>query len=323
MRPAAIAMLLVAVLGVGTARGAAVRARLARPGRGLQVRTATFTVPALSEREICQAIALPNRRDLDVDRISVASPTGPGYVSHHFAIFRYDGTEIASLPTTPVDAVGCAGIGGQTVGAILAFVQRPRQRIALPAGVGFTLAQHQWLLLNAHYINSTAEPLTIDFAVDFHAARKGSIRHHARSFQLGTLRIAVPPGANGDVSAEWTTPFPMNVVWLSTHSHKHTLSADVDLLRAGANAGQLLETTVYSEPTVQPFTTPLRLATGDGFEWTCRYHNDTSRLLTFGVTSNDEMCFAVGFFYPDDDAAALPHVPGCFGSGHGLVCPLN
>ncbi len=35
------------------------------------------------------------------------------------------------------------------------------------------------------------------------------------------------------------------------------------------------------------------------------------------------MCFTVGFFYPDDDAAPLPPVRGCFGGGGGLVCPFN
>jgi hypothetical protein len=115
----------------------------------------------------------------------------------------------------------------------------------------------------------------------------------------------------------------MNVVWLSTHSHKHTTSVDVNVVRQGTVAGQELETTSYAEPTVNRYRPPLRLDAGDGFRWTCNYRNDTTRTLRFGVTSNDEMCFTVGFFYPDVDAATLPPVRGCFGSGAGLVCPLN
>ena len=72
----------------------------------------------------------------------------------------------------------------------------------------------------------------------------------------------------------------------------------------------------------RPLHPPLRLEAGDGFHWTCNYLNSTSSTLRFGVTSNDEMCFTVGFFYPDDDAAPLPPVRGCFGGG-GLVCPFN
>src|SRR5205823_186732 len=105
-----------------------------------------------------------------------------------------------------------------------------------------TLPPHQRLLLNSHYLNGGTEPVTIDVAVDFRAARKGTVRHHTRSFELGTLDIDVPPGQTGSASASWLAPFPMNVVWLSTHSHKHTQSVDVDLVRQGVVGPQELET---------------------------------------------------------------------------------
>src|SRR5207248_6852336 len=94
--------------------------------------------------------------------------------------------------------------------------------------------------------------------------------------ELGTLDIDVPPGQTGSASASWLAPFPMNVVWLSTHSHKHTQSVDVDLVRQGVVGPQELETRVYSEPTVNLYPTPLRLEAGDGFHWTCNYLNGTT-----------------------------------------------
>jgi hypothetical protein len=86
----------------------------------------------------------------------------------------------------------------------------------------------------------------------------------------------------------------------------------------------VLQTTSYDHPAVQNYVQPfLRLEPGDAIRWTCRYRNDTAVPVHFGVTAADEMCFAVGFFVPDDDAAPLPPVAGCFGSGLGLVCPFN
>jgi hypothetical protein len=46
-------------------------------------------------------------------------------------------------------------------------------------------------------------------------------------------------------------------------------------------------------------------------------------MLTFGVTSNDEMCFTIGAFYLDDDAAPLPPVPDCYGGDIALTCPWS
>jgi len=305
------------------APAATYRTRLEPPHRGLQVRLAPITIPPGSEREVCQGVTLRNRRPLDVREIKLAMPAGTTYTSHHFAMFLYQGNHPERLPTEPVDAVGCAGVGGQVVSPILAFVQRPRQRLGFPRGVGVTLAPHQRLLLNSHYLNGGAEPVTVDVAANFRAARRGTLRHHVRSFQLGTFDIDVPPGAAGSASASWVTPFPMNVVWLSTHSHKHTQSVVVDLLRAGTIVGHELVTVRYAEPTVNRYPSGLRLEAGDGFLWTCNYLNQTAGPLRFGVTSDDEMCFTVGFFYPDDDTALLPRLPGCFGGGAGLVCPAN
>jgi len=316
--------LVVVLLGLPALGSAATfRAHLRRPRHGLQVRLSPITVAPGSEREVCQLVTLPNRKAMDASEITMAMPSGATYTSHHFAIFLYQGEHPEGIPRGPFDRVGCAGVGDQVVSPILAFVQRPRQTIRFPTGVAVALGPHQRLLLNSHYLNGGTEPVTIDVAVNFRAARKGTVSHHTRSFQLGTLDIDVPPGQTGSASASWLAPFPMNVVWLSTHSHKHTQSVDVDLVRQGIVGPQELETRVYSEPTVNLYPTPLRLEAGDGFHWTCSYLNGTTRTLTFGVTSNDEMCFTVGFFYPDDDAAPLPPVPGCFGGGGGLVCPFN
>jgi hypothetical protein len=115
----------------------------------------------------------------------------------------------------------------------------------------------------------------------------------------------------------------MNVFLLSTHSHKHTRSVVVELLRGGTSVGPQVTTTDYSDPAVKEYASaPLRLEPGDGFRWTCTYRNDGPTTLRFGVTSNDEMCFAIGFYYPDDEAPLAPP-RGCATSGPaGLVCPF-
>lgn len=325
------APLLVFLLAVGSlldpgratgAHGLVRRARLHRPHHGVQVRLAPFEVDATHEREVCQAITTPNRTAMDVQSITVAMPSGKYYASHHFAVFLPGTGPVQS--GKPVDAVGCLNVGADVVSPILAFVQRSRQALAFPEGVGVTVAPHQVLLLNSHYVNGGSVPVTPDVAVNLIAARRGSIQHHARSFQLGTVLIDVPPNSEASASASWPVPFPMNLVLLTTHSHKHTVMATVDLERGGVpSSGHEVETRRYAEPTVNRYGPALRLEPGDVIHWTCDYRNATDQPVHFGVTSEDEMCFALGFFYPDDDAALLPPVERCAGRGEGLVCPFN
>ena len=312
--------MLVTLLAPAMAAATTIHTRLPRPPRDLQVRLEPFTVPADGEREVCQAIELRNARPLDVSAIQFASPSGAEYVSHHFALFVDDNDDLASLPKGPADSPGCADFG-RNFGAIIGGIQAPRGEVRMPPGVGFTFQPHQILLLDLHYINGSPRPLAVDGAVNLVRARRGSIVHHARGFQVGTADIDVPPGSDGSAESTWIAPFPMNVVYLSTHSHKHTTAVDVDLIRAGNDAGEQLRTTDYQHPATETFATPLRLEPGDGFHWTCHYHNDTEATLRFGITSQDEMCFTIGSFYLDDDGAPLPHVPGCLGGDVALTCP--
>ena len=309
-----------ALLARSAGAATTIRTKLRRAPHGVQVRLTPFTIAARHEREVCQAIALDDSRPLDVTTVQFASPRGRVYVSHHFALFVDDDDALASLPAGTVDTPGCVGFG-RNFGAIIGGVQSPRGAIRLPAGVGFTFQPHQVLLLNLHYINASSRPLTVDGAINLLRARPGSVVHHARGFQLGTTRIDVPAGTDGSAGSRWIAPFPMNVVFMSTHSHKHTTAVDVSLLRAGNDAGPLVHTVDYRHAATKTFDTPLRLDAGDGFQWTCRYHNDTAAPLHFGITSEDEMCFAIGSFYLDDDAASLPAVPGCFGGDVALTCP--
>ena len=314
---------LLVVLFALPSTAAELRTRLHRPSRGLQVRLTPFDIQAGTEREVCQLIELPNTKEVEFRDLTIAMPAGAEYGSHHFAMFLYSGGDDQLLGREPFDSPGCVGVGTEFVSPILAFVQRPKQRIRLPKGVGLRLAPKQRLLLNSHYLNGTAEPLNVDVAINFKAARRRSIRHHARSFQLGTVNIDIPAGVSGTARGAWVVPFPMNVVWLSTHSHKHTTSVTVDLARTGASPERQIETRDYTEPTVRRYAKPLRVEPGDRIEWTCNYTNRTAGPVRFGITAEDEMCFAVGFFYLDDDDSPLPPVRACFGEAGGLVCPFS
>jgi Copper type II ascorbate-dependent monooxygenase, C-terminal domain len=292
--------------------------------RTVRVRTSRFTVAPRTEREVCQVVKVPLRAAIEVDQIAVTMPSTAQYASHHFAIFLYTGSDDETLPTEPFDARGCVGgMGGQGVSPILAFVQQPRQRIRFPRGVGITLRPGQRLLLNSHYVNGGDAAANVAARVTFRAARRGSIVHHVRTFELGTADILVPPGMAGGASASWTAPLAMNVISLTSHSHKHTTSATIDVVRAAGDSEQLLVTLDWANPTVERFVPPRRLEPGDALRWTCDYLNTTDELLHFGLRADDEMCFATGFFYPDDDAAPLPRLPVCAGGDDSFVCPFN
>ena len=82
---------------------------------------------------------------------------------------------------------------------------------------------------------------------------------------------------------------------------------------------QLVDSPRWEHPNVRWFTDAMRLHAGEGFRFTCSWENPDDHAVRFGVTSEDEMCFVTGYFYPDDDAATVTG-PGCQPQGAGLQC---
>jgi len=66
--------------------------------------------------------------------------------------------------------------------------------------------------------------------------------------------------------------------------------------------------------------TPIRVEPGDGFRFTCEWKNDDGHPVRFGVTTNEEMCFMVGYYYRDDESVPPPPVPSCLLQRSGLLC---
>src|SRR5437867_10129439 len=197
-RPAAVLLTVLAILTAAAGADAA-RVRLPRPKRGFQMRMGKFTIPAASEREVCEFRTLPNRKPIDVQEFEFLMTPG----SHHFALWAYLGQDRnpKDFPHTIVDAPGCIGVGPQDTfnRALLGGAGSPHAITRFPPGIALRLATHTPVILNSHYINgSPTEPLTPAIVFNVTRARPGTVRHHAEQMTLGDFAIHIP--ANGTAS---------------------------------------------------------------------------------------------------------------------------
>jgi hypothetical protein len=109
--------------------------------------------------------------------------------------------------------------------------------------------------------------------------------------------LTVPEGDGQTVSTTCTVPSTYGPISLiSGMSHMH--SRGVHFV-ANTNKGvNLIDTTVWDEPAVQPYTTPILLNPGDSINWTCTYNNNTGAPLVFGDSAQkNEMCIYLARFY--------------------------
>jgi hypothetical protein len=301
--------------------GAEAKLHLNRPARGFQMRMESFVVPPGGDREGCEYMVTPNRKPMDVAAFDLK--TTPG--THHFVVWEYLGSD-----HDPADfwsgikySPGCVGLGPQDGFANTADVfglLTGHVRFQFPRGVAVRLEPHATIYANLHYHDYLTTPVATDAVFNFIPARKGTVKHHARTLLVGSTQIEIPPQSSASLTGEWHTSVDLNLVELSTHEHhRGTLVSVHEVDEAGNDMGELVSSSDWLHPTVRWWNQALRLPAGAGLRFTCDWQNPDDHAVHFGVTTEDEMCFVGGYFYPDDDSED-PTVPGCLSQGMGLEC---
>jgi hypothetical protein len=307
-----------AVLALAPSAGAK-RLRLKKPHPGVQVRMAPFTIPEAHERETCQYLRLPNKKAMDVQELRFRLSPG----THHFALWGYLGTDGNDdhFPKGFVDSPGCIGFGPSDSINKATLGGAPHggdYRLRFPPGVALRIAPRQQVFLNAHYINgSLTDPMQPQIVFNVIPAKPGTVQHHAESITIGNYGITVPAHGTATLVSEWRAPIDLNVFQLTSHQHKRGTHVTIEPLGGGT---PIFENTNWEAPAELWLSTPIRVPAGGGFRFTCEWRNDDDKVVHFGVTTDDEMCFMTGYYYRDDESQPLPAVPGCFAQDAGLLC---
>jgi len=294
---------------------------LRKPARGFQMRMTPIVVPPGGDREGCEYLVAPNRAAMDVAAFELKVTPG----THHFVAWEYLGKD-----RDPSDfwsgirySPGCVGLGprdgfantGNLFGMLTGHV-----RLRFPPGIAVRLAPHAILYGNLHLHNYSTVPINAEAVFNFTPARRGTVRHHAQAFTIGSNDISIPARGDAALTADWHAPAALNLVNISTHEHHRGTLVRVHRIDAGGNdMGELVVSTDWEHPTVRWFPQVLRLQAGEGIRFTCEWSNPDDHPVHFGVTTEDEMCFVGGYFYPDDETVPVTG-PGCVPQGAGLEC---
>jgi copper type II ascorbate-dependent monooxygenase-like protein len=297
------------------------RLHLRKPRHGFQMRMTPFVIPPNTDREGCEYRTTPNRKAMDVQAFELRATPG----THHFVVWDYLGRD-----RNPTDfwtgirySPGCVGLGPQdsfATTANLFGMQTARARVEFPPGIAVRLDPHAIVYPNLHFHNYTDKPVLGQAVFNFVAARDGTVLHHAQALTVGTFQINIPPLSTAALTGEWRTPNVLNIVQLSTHQHhRGTLMSIHHIDAAGNDMGELVVSDNWEHPNVQWYPQTLRLAAGEGLRFTCEWNNPDDHAVHFGPTTEDEMCFVTGYFYPDDESVPATG-PGCIPQGSGLEC---
>lgn len=266
-----------------------------------------ITVQPGQEQFLCYYRTVPNTATVDIGKFQ--SWMTPGS-SHHFIAFGLGGASTGQLgfafPTQPDGTLQSCAFGG---GTWMYATSLPGEIIEMkmPDGVGLPLASGTQIMLNMHFINPSSSPANPQVKLNVVYAQ--NVIEHAAAMISFNRNINVPAATSGSpgkqtVSGTCQAPAGSKFFAITTHTHKRGVSTLVNLVRGGQTTN-LADTTDWEHPDVALWDGPDFLTTmaGDSFSYSCSYVNNDTFAVTVGDTAaTNEMCMAIGYYFPAGSA---------------------
>jgi hypothetical protein len=247
------------------------------------------------ELHTCQFVTLPT--DTDVEVVSIAHRYTTG--SHHFLVYSTDLDAIPPDLTGQYDCVTGNEPVMQHARGILYGAQSPEGSFPLPDGVGFPMKAHQVLMLQAHYINASAQDLVAKVTAGFDTAPAVSVSQKAGFLIFYDPFIYLPPHSPATSGIRCAVPSDINLINGFTHYHQRGrgMSVWVDPDTATKSAQPFFATDNWEHPL--DFRGPLAIPAGSEFRVQCDYMNtDPVDVFQGPNAATSEMCVFAGLYYP-------------------------
>lgn len=254
-------------------------------GQGFQM-TMEGHAPAYSEVWLCAVYPIPITSPAAVNRVEFQQNAGthhmtlstPGFDAHPFEPGVYDCEEIYSQAMDGLIMM----FGGQ--GAA-------EGEMALPEGVAANLPSNIDIVHEVHYVNPTDQPVDLYSVVNAWTIPQDEVTDGIWGGQVRDENIVIP--AHAQRHTEWTRCVmntDVEVQFLASHTHALGVEFTVAPFD-GQTTGEVFYTNDdWHDPKIVQYDPPLVVPAGTGFEYACTWQNPNAFEVTYGLTSEDEMC---------------------------------
>jgi hypothetical protein len=166
-----------------------------------------------------------------------------------------------------------------------------------PKDVGLALpGQERWLILQVHYWNAAHYKDARDRSGVAMCTTATPREHTAVMSTLGSAAINLPPRSTGVTATGMCTPDtkePLHVLAAGPHMHRLGKAFKTEILRGGLETDKvmLVEVPKWNFDLQEAYRSEQIIQPGDKLRTTCTYDNPSDKRVTFGETTEDEMCF--------------------------------
>ena len=170
------------------------------------------------------------------------------------------------------------------------------EALRMPEGVAMKLPAGHVLHLGLHLYNVGDEELAGVSGIEVIRVDPEDVEHEAELLVAGPFSLAIPPGRS---TSTGTCTIVEDQTVFALFPHMHQLGVHLKTTATIGGETMVLHDAPYDfEEQYQLPLEPLALGVGDTIDTACTYENATGRMVTFGESSDTEMCFSVLFRYP-------------------------
>jgi len=235
----------------------------------------------------CVRVTIPS--DMYITDIQAQAPLG----THH-TVLSIAGANGTSGPDGEQDC------SVQTLGTVMLYASGVgTSPLHFPSGVGIKVAAGTQLHLNLHLYNAGDDPLNAESAI-WVKSQSTPTPTLAEMVFAGSFAIYLQndPVMTQKVTGKCTMDKAYSVFALWPHMHKVATHQKIELVRGNTTTPLFDMDYQFEEQKYWLQDPEIQVQKDDTIRVTCSYLNDTGAVVTFGESSDNEMCFGGLYRYP-------------------------
>ena len=270
-------------------------------GTGYQLAVPSFDIQPNFERELFTRRMVGNTEDIYVNRYETKMRSG----SHHFVAYDFSNKSI--LPNlndirdlrNSDNSLNLLTALSMSNHVYLAGSQAQYQDYVFPAGAALLIPAGTSLDLNSHFVNKTTTVMKGEAQINFYTIDKSKVVNVVQTLNLSNTSLTIPAGKTVTLSKSFTFSKARKVLTLTSHMHKLGTKFVIKI-KGGTRDGEIVYTsTDWEHPDIITLNTPISLQKGEGLTSEITYANTTTKDVSFGLTSDDEMGIIFGYYYEE------------------------
>ncbi|MBC7758705.1 MAG: hypothetical protein H7069_07620 [Phormidesmis sp. FL-bin-119] len=266
---------------------------------GFQLALNPISISSNTEREVFINRVTPNTTTVYVNKfVTQGRPN-----SHHFVLYGFQNLSALPPQNTLRDLYNADGSINITTFAqmqnhlFLSGGTDVNTSYTFPAGVAVKISANTQLDLNAHYFNKQSTSLIGDNYVNMYTVPQSSVVKEAQSINFANYNFSIPANTRKTITSDYVFNKAVTVLTLTSHFHKMGEKFQIKILGGTRNGEVVYENTDWEHPLVLNLATLIQLKSGEGLTSVVTYNNTTSKIINFGLTSEDEMNIIFGYYY--------------------------